>query len=386
MRKACYVKFRLIGANCEEFLSEAFNRGIKIYDSVNEKGVYYAKTTPYNYVALSKLKRSFYIQMKVVEKHGICFKLNKYKYRYGVLFGIAAFSLIVFLCSSIVWDIKITGNKKIPSDSVLSFLAENGIYPGASRKSVNTTLTELKAILNYKDLAWISIEQEGSRVNVKITERIDDLYSGLPVSIPCNLVAERDGKLIYAEIYEGKMMYELGSGVKAGDVVVSGFVSDSEGNQTVHHANGKVIAEFEQEVSFYQSFTSTEKIKTKDIYYKDYIKLFGFTFPNSKSDYKDGYSYTSESYAVSFLGIKMPWNKIRITGTRTENIEVTRSVNDVKRLLEQELNNYEQNFLNNYVITKRDINYERDDNGIKIICKYVLQGNILSQKEIFLRD
>lgn len=381
-----YVTFRLLGVDCESFFTNAVDMGIKIYDVQNIKGIYYAKTKPSDYIKLAQLKRKYHIRMKHMEKKGIAFKLYKYRFRYGIILGAAAFCLIVFLCSSIVWDISITGNERISTDSIMSFLSENGIYPGASRKELKTTVTELKAMMNYKDLAWISIEENGSRINVKISESIENQHNGLSVSTPCNLVALRDGVIVYSEIYSGTMKYELGSGVKEGDVVVSGIVVDSDGNQSIHHASAKIIAEFEDEVSFYKKFTTIEQVKTKESYTNEYIKLFGFTFPNKNSQYLEGYTYTSDSYAVNLLGITMPWTKVKVTGIKTENIEVTRSVNDVKRLLQQELSMYELNFLKGYEIIDRDIKYDRDEEGIKITCKFTLQGDILSQSEIFVRD
>lgn len=381
-----YVTFRLLGADCESFFTDAVDMGIKIYDVRNVKGMYYAGTRPGDYIKLARLKRKYHIQMQLTEKRGFSFKLYKYRYRYGIILGAAAFCLIVFLCSSIVWDISITGNERISDDSIMDFLSENGIYPGASRKELKTTVTELKAMMNYKDLAWISIEENGSRINVKVSESIENQHYGLSVSTPCNLVALRDGVIVYSEIHSGTMKYEIGSGVKEGDVVVSGIVADSDGNQSVHHASAKIIAEFEDEVSFYKKFTTVEQVKTKESYTNEYIKLFGFTFPNKSSQYIDGYTYTSDSYAVKLLGITMPWTKVKVTGVKTENVEVTRSVNDVKRLLQQELDMYELNFLKEYDIMDRDIKFDRDEEGIKITCKYTLQGDILSQSEIFVRE
>lgn len=381
-----YVKFMLIGGDCEKFFTDAVEKGIKIFDVENIKGIYYAKASPNDYLKLTKLKRYYRIQMKHTEKHGIAFKLYRYKYRYGILLGVIAFCFIVHLCSTIVWDIRITGNDRISDDSLIEFLYENGIYPGVSRKNVKTTITELKAILNYKDLAWISIEEEGSRINVKVSESIDNPYYGLSAGTPCNLVAYRDGKIIYSEIHNGTMLYKIGSGVKKGDIVVSGFVTDGDGNVSVHHADAKIIGEFEEEVSYYKEFTSTEQIKTNESYTKEYIKLFGFIFPKKRSEYIEGYAYTSDSYEVKLLGMTMPWSIISVKGTKTEAVEVKRSVNDVKRLLQQELDMYEKNILKNYDIMDRDISYENDEKGIKVICRYTLQGDILSQSEIFLRD
>lgn len=381
-----YIKFSLIGTECEEFLSNSMSNGIKIYDIENDDGIIYAKTYPTQYFLLARMRRGFHVRMRITEKRGFWFTSYRYRNRYGLITGALAYGLVLLLCSGIVWDINITGNERISDESILEFLAENGIYSGASRKELDTTIAELSALLNFDDLAWISIENEGSRVNVKMNERIENEKNGLSLGTPCNIVAAHGGVLIEAEVYKGTMLYEIGSGVAEGDIIVSGIVNDGAGNISVNHADAKIIAEYEEEVSFYQQFNTVEKVKTNDKYYSEYYKLFGFTFPQSIQQYADGYTYTSNSYEVKLFGIKMPWTRIGVEGTRLENVEVTRTVNDVKRLLNQELEMYELNFLKNVEIVDRKIEYERDENGIKLVCKFTLRGNIASQSEIFYRE
>lgn len=381
-----YVRFSLIGTECEKFISEAISRGIKIFDAENEEGVFYAKTLPKNYFALARLKRKYYVQMRIAEKRGFLFKAYRYRNRYGILFGAIAYGITLMFCSSFIWDITVTGNSDISDESILEFLSDNGIYAGASRKGLHNTLTELRAMLNYDRMAWISIETEGSRVNVKLSETIDNHKKGLSVSTPCNITALRGGIIKEAEVNRGTMLYEVGSGVAEGDVIVSGIVNDGAGNITVNHADAVIIAEFEENISFYKEFTTTEKIKTNDTVREEYIKLFGFTFPRRSAEYLDGYTYTSDSYRVEILGLVMPWNKVVVEGVRTENKEVTRTVGDVKKQLELELENYERNFLKDYTVIDREIEYKRDEKGMEISCKYTLQGDIAGQSEIFYRE
>lgn len=381
-----YVRFSLIGTECEKFISEAISRGIKIFDAENEEGVFYAKTLPKNYFALARLKRKYYVQMRIAEKRGFLFKAYRYRNRYGILFGAIAYGITLMFCSSFIWDITVTGNSDISDESILEFLSDNGIYAGASRKGLHNTLTELRAMLNYDRMAWISIETEGSRVNVKLSETIDNHKKGLSVSTPCNITALRGGIIKEAEVNRGTMLYEVGSGVAEGDVIVSGIVNDGAGNITVNHADAVIIAEFEENISFYKEFTTTEKIKTNDTVREEYIKLFGFTFPRRSAEYLDGYTYTSDSYRVEILGLVMPWNKVVVEGVRTENKEVTRTVGDVKKQLELELESYERNFLKDYTVIDREIEYKRDEKGMEISCKYTLQGDIAGQSEIFYRE
>lgn len=381
-----YVRFSLIGTECEKFISEAISKGIKIFDAENEEGVFYAKTLPKNYFALARLKRKYYVQMRIAEKRGFLFKAYRYRNRYGILFGAIAYGITLMFCSSFIWDITVTGNSDISDESILEFLSDNGIYAGASRKGLHNTLTELRAMLNYDRMAWISIETEGSRVNVKLSETIDNHKKGLSVSTPCNITALRGGIIKEAEVNRGTMLYEVGSGVAEGDIIVSGIVNDGAGNITVNHADAVIIAEFEENISFYKEFTTTEKIKTNDTVREEYIKLFGFTFPRRSAEYLDGYTYTSDSYRVEILGLVMPWNKVVVEGVRTEDKEVTRTVGDVKKQLELELESYERNFLKEYTVIDREIEYKRDEKGMEISCKYTLQGDIAGQSEIFYRE
>lgn len=385
-RNLGYVKFSIIGTECEEFISEALKNGIFIYDTENVGNIIYAKTSPSNYIQLSKIKRNFHVRMRIEEKNGVLFLLYKYRNRYGIVIGALMYGLILLLCSGIVWDISISGNKDISDETVLDFLSENGIYAGASRKELNNTITELKAMLYFDNLAWISIETEGSRVYVKINETISNPKTSLPVNVPCNVVASRGGRIVETEVYRGTMLFDVGSGVAQGDIIVSGIVDDGTGNISVNHADAKIIAEYEEEISFYQKFNTVEVKETDEKKYKEYIKLFGFTFPHSSEEYEDNYTYKTNCYEVNLFGLKMPWQRIVVEGTKVENVEVTRTVDDVKRILEQELELYEINFFKDETIVNRDIKYERDTEGIKVTCKYTLQGNIASLSEIFYTD
>lgn len=377
-----FVKFSLIGTECEEFISYALKNGIKIFDIENIDKIIYAKTSPSDYMLLAKIRKSFHVRIHIEEKRGIFFRLYKYRNRYGIVIGALAYGIILLLCSSIVWDISITGNKDISDETILDFLTENGIYAGASRKELKNTMTELKAMLYFDNLAWISIENEGSRVYVKINETISNPTTGLPVNVPCNVVATRGGRIVETEVYRGTMLYKVGSGVAEGDIIVSGIVNDGAGNISINHADAKIIAEYEEEISFYKEFNTIEKKKTDEKYFNEYIKLFGFTFPTYEETYEDGYTYSKNSYDVNIFGIKMPWKRIVIEKTKTEDVEVKRTVNDVKRSLEQELELYEMNMLKNVTIVNRDISFEQGDKGITVKCKYTLQGNIAVQKEI----
>lgn len=381
-----YVKFSLVGTECEKFLTDAISEGIKIFDMENEGGIVYAKTSPENYFLLAKLKRKYYIQMRITEKRGFWFAAYRYRNRYGIILGIIAYSLVVLLCSGIVWDITIDGNSAVSDESLLQFLYDNGIYAGAPRRELQNTLTELKAMLNYDRLAWISIETNGSRVEVKVSETIDNPRNGLSVGTPCNIAAAKGGVIKKIEVNRGTPLYEEGSGIAEGDILVSGIVNDGAGNITVNHADAVIIAEFEETASFYREFNTLERVKTDEIIREEYIKLFGFTFPERKTDYSEDFTYTSDSYRVEILGLEMPWTKVMVEGVKMRVIEVTRTVNDVKALLERDLENYEKNFLKDYEIIDRDISFTRDNNGMGITCKYTVQGDIAEQREIFYRE
>lgn len=380
-----YVSFTLIGANCEEFLSEIINRYYKIYDIKNIGGIIYAKTTPKTYIAISRYTHKHRVRMRIDKKVGVQIKMLPYKKRYGVILGILAYSAIIVLCSSCIWDIKISGNEKISDTQLLAALANNGIYAGAAPDTFDSGEVEFDMKLALEDLSWISIEKEGARVNVKVNERVITEDDKLSTKTPCNVIAKHTGTIINTEVYRGTFLYEKGSAVREGDIIVSGIVVDTAGNNQYVSADAKIIAQFQDEVKFSMPLVTNETVRTGRTSVQSFIKFFSFVIPHNETNATENYIYESNTYNVDFLGLEMPWKILEVKGYETVAKEVTRTVNDVKAILLEKMQQHEKNLYADMKIVNSEKEFRFENNEVTLSVIYTLEDDIALQKEISIK-
>ena len=380
--KKSYVKFSLIGAYCEELISAAINDNIKIYDLKNDGNIIYGKTALYNYKRLAVYARQYKVRMRQVEKKGLAIRIMPYKKRFGLGLGILFYAGIIVFCSSFVWDIRISGNTTVSDTLLLETLAENGIKAGALNDTLKCKNTEFKTLLAIDKLAWISIENEGSRIYVKVSERLDEEAESVPIGTPCNVIASKSGVIVETQVYRGTMLCSVGSGVAEGDIIVSGVVNDGAGNLSYNHANALIIADYKETASFFIPFTETKTVNTGNVREKEYIQFFSFTLPTENITAQENWIYKTEDHLVTVLGIQMPWKIRKVIATETKEIEVTHTVDRVKELLLEEKAIYEKNYFSDAEILDAEIQYISDDDGITMEVTYTLRGNIAQLKEI----
>ena len=311
--KGSYIIFSAVGNDYEKYISALINNGVRIINSYQSKNILFVKIYPMYYEAAAKTARNLHIRTKVEKRSGLYFLLRKYRRRYGIVLGVLSFFAIITLMSDHIWDIRISGNSEVSENQILEVLRENGVYWGASANGIDGNRLEILARLEIPQLAWISIEKNGSVINVKISERIKTEKAEIPLSQPCNIVAAHDGQIINTEVYSGQLLFPIGSGVAEGQLIVSGVVEDGGGNNMLLHANAKIIAEYTDTVEFSMPFTTTEKVLSGNESDMDYIKFFGMKIPLGfgLEEYPSS-KFTEETKKVTFLGIEMPWKIITV--------------------------------------------------------------------------
>ena len=294
-----------------------------------------------------------------------------------------SFFAIITIMSDHIWDIRISGNIEVSENQILEVLRENGVYWGASAKGIDGNRLEILARLEIPQLAWISIEKNGSVINVKISERIKTEKAEIPLSQPCNIVAAHDGQIINTEVYSGQLLFPIGSGVAEGQLIVSGVVEDGGGNNMLLHANAKIIAEYTETVEFSMPFTTTEKVLNGNKSTMDYLKFFGMKIPLGfgLEEYSSS-KFTEETKKVTFLGIEMPWKIITQTAMEYTSVEVTRTADDVRALLKNQVENYRENFLKDTEIVNQNCTFEASDTGMTVKAEFVVRADIAQPKEI----
>ena len=256
-------------------------------------------------------------------------------------------------------------------------MEDNSLLPGCGVKSFDTKVCELSAMAQLKELSWISVEREGSRVYIKTAETNDPPEADIPINTPCNVISDYDGQLVYTEIYKGKLQTTVGSGVVKGQLLISGTVNDNGGRIVYVHADGLLKALCEQTEEFYLPFEQTRQIKTDEKYYSTYLMFGSYALPipweHYTADDMSEFSYSEDTYKITVFGEETPYKYKRGVYTRLRSETVKYTAKDIMTQLKKQKKDYEENFLSDCKIISDEQEVKTDENGIKMIIKYKLE-------------
>lgn len=277
-----YVAFAAKGAFPERFINLTAKAGISLWDIKKENSIFSASVLAGEYKNLRPLARKAKIKLKIKEKHGLPFILNKYKYRSGLFIGIILFFVVIYSLSLFVWDIEIEGNIDIEDTQVKQTLSELGLSKGKLIKKLDIPIIEQGAMQKLSNVSWISINLDGCLATVSIKERIipPDI---LPEDRPCNIKANHDGQIMNLEVYKGTPLVKNGDAVLKGQLLVSGVVEDNFGNNNVYHAVARAYAYTKRCVEKEVDLKQIDYERTGKIVKRKKINLFGIDLPLSLS-------------------------------------------------------------------------------------------------------
>ena len=105
-----YLKIQIFGYSPERFLNLCSYQKINLWD-LNVKGrTYEMKISVKDFRKLKPIIRKTKTKVKVVQRYGFPFFLQKYKTRHFLFAGLLMGILFLFFMSGFVWEIEIYGN------------------------------------------------------------------------------------------------------------------------------------------------------------------------------------------------------------------------------------------------------------------------------------
>lgn len=256
-KSAGYVVFTAVGGCAERFFTACCENGVKLWNITARKDRYTACVRAKNYRKLRKYARNYRVKIRVSQKVGTPFFVAKHRYRVGIPIGLGVFIALLWVLSQFVWEIKISGNTDLTQAQLLYALERCGVYESAPISSISADSVKLRLMLENSDIAWAALNRRGTTVYLELAERVLQ-PDALPLSHPCNVVAEYTGRVIKCRCYTGVPSVRAGEGVAAGQLLISGIVTDREGAVSFVHATGSVLAE----VSIVKSVSVPKTVKT----------------------------------------------------------------------------------------------------------------------------
>ncbi len=297
-----YLRVRFDGDFKERILSLCAQNGIVLWSTKLKGEKIESNISVREFKHLRTIVRGKGIKAHIVKKRGVPFVTNRYKRRYGILAGVIAFFLIIGLMSDYIWIIDVNGNNKITDKYILSACNSIGIKNGIRKDSIYPKIEREKLMLKLEGIAWASLNIEGSRLTVNVTETKEKDKETEKFS---NLKASADGVIKKIDIVSGTSVVKVGQAVMKGDLLVSGIIETVDGTRFVK-SKGEIIALSQKEIVLKEDYKQKPLIFTGEIKTKRVLEIFGLKIPLYLGTEKGSYESSEKQMKLKIFGTTVP--------------------------------------------------------------------------------
>ena len=380
-----YVDIVVEGYYIERFINMCVSKNILLWNLKRERAtILRAKVGINDFKRLKKVCKNTGCKMKINNKKGMAFVLNRYKKR-KVFAGLLIFIVLVIVSlSNFVWNIEVVGNNQIPKEEILSIAEQAGLKISKLKSSIDTKEIINKIRMEREDIAWVGIEIKGTNVIIKLVEA-DMKPEIVNEEEYCNIVADKNCMIMKVNAKNGTPIVKEGDIVKKGDILIGGWLEGKYTGTRYVHSQGEIIAKvwYTDKQKIY--LKENKKEETGNLENKYYIKLNNFKINFNKGVSKfENYDTIEENKKLKiFSDFYLPIELVKITNKEYKNIENEYSIEQAKEIgiqqAEQELNNKIDN--KNDVLNKQ-VNVYEDTESIEVEVTYEVQENVGTKEKI----
>lgn len=278
-------------------------------------------------------------RVRILKRYGLPFLFHRYRKRKFALAGIVLAIFFLWYTSGHIMGITVFGNEKIPTETILQYLSRSNVAPGKSARNLVPSHIRNQMMRDLDELAWIGINVSGSRVYVEVVERLTP-EERVEKETPCHLVASRDGVITSIVAKDGQTVVSVGSGVRQGDVLVSGIMDNTVTGYRTVHAYGEVIAQTVYETNRDYPLRFIRREDTGNTKKRYTLRILGKDIPlyfRKSNPYEDFEKKLQEKeYRIpldSLPSLFVVTEEFR----EQQSLEETRTVSDILKLAKKEL-------------------------------------------------
>jgi len=378
LKSKLYLKIK--GKNIIRFIKRLHSNKIDLLDiKYLDKNEVLIKIYKADYNKIVEIKTSY--EVNTAGYDGILkirkiININKF----FIIFIFIAIAIIVFL-SNLIFEVDIVTNDNKMKEKILNELNNNGIKPYQFKKSYQK-IQEIKSniLVKYKhEIDWIEIECVGTKYIIRYEPRIENKTSD--VSNFRNIVAKKNAVIYSLDISSGQILKNKKSYVKAGDVIVSGYIYLNDSIKNTVSSKGNVFGEVWYEVTIKYPFKYKEESKTgnkKKVYVlkilNNNFELFNFKhYKNKKVTSK-----TILKNNILPISFETQYQEEMKIIDKNYNIEqaLEEAVSLGRKKIKENLNESE------FILNHRILSQTNDEYGITVKIFYSVIEDITQYQEI----
>ena len=380
-----YIRITVEGYYIERFINICKMNSILVWNVKKENSVkIYLNTGIKDFKKMVNVARKTRCKIKIKNKRGIPFLLQKYKKRklFAILL-IVMFS-ILFVTSNYIWNIDISIEDNQTLKNIEQDINEAGLVVGKNKSKINTKEIINTIRLKRNDVSWIGIELKGTNAIVKIVKS-ENAPQILNPEEYCNIVSNKNAQIIKITAQNGTAMVKKGDIVKEGTILISGTMEGKYTGTRYVHSIGVVEAKVWYTKSKKFPYKQEEKNKTgnKEEKYQIKIKKNKINLYKTLSNFQIYDTIEEEKKVKIFSNLYLPISLIKQTNYE-ESLEIKNynSEEIIKKGTEELRKELEAEIQDKESILQQNVNtYEKED-GIEIHLTYEVLENIGTEEKI----
>lgn len=277
-------------------------------------------------------------EVTVLRKRGALHFLRRFRRRLYLLLLPLPFLAAFLVLSTFLWEFDVTGCETLSRAEVLTALEAAGVYPGVSGLRLDNAQIRSRMQASLPELAWCTVQVHGSRALVVIRERREPPEI-IDESLEREVAAAKPGVIERLSVLQGKAAVKRGEAVLAGQTLISGSLTDRQGDTRRVHAQGRVLAQTWVQQTLELPLTVREKVYTGEksvsraLVIGDLRLNFGF---GSRISY-ESYDTINRKNRVGIFGLRLPITVIREEAREYRLIEGSASEEESRAVLEARL-------------------------------------------------
>ncbi|MBC8570862.1 sporulation protein YqfD [Zongyangia hominis] len=371
-----YVRFTVTGDFIERFLNLAMRGGVNIWELHREENRVTGCVLLRDYKRFRLFTRKTGVRVRHTGVAGLPFVGKKYRKRVGLLLGVVAFFVALFVLSQFIWQINVNGCETVDPQTILDAVQEYGLKEGVFRGSVDAREIENRVMIKLDTLSWIAINIQGSTANIEIEERVKPPEM-LPLDDPCNVVAGHEGMIVRVEAHDGKAMVEKGDAVQKGELLISGIIESKSGKNIVKHAWGKVIALYDETMTIRVPLKQRQKVLSNEKKERGFLRVGPVEIPLSLgSSPGENAQVRIEERQLSLFGFALPIHHGQRVYQDFSYEEVTLSQSQAKAQALARLEELEEKGVGDCEKKDRTLSGEIDGEYYILTARFVVEKDI----------
>ncbi|MBQ8697333.1 MAG: sporulation protein YqfD [Clostridia bacterium] len=221
----------------------------------------------------------------ISEQIGVLKTAYRYRHRPGIVVGAFVFAAVLWASTRFVWDISVTGNEHLSEVQIIESFAQFGLEYGSFIPAIDLDRLCHEYLIASDDMAWVSVNMEGTRANIVVKERADK-DDGWYSDAPSDVIAAEDGQIVTFAAWSGVARVHLGQVVKKGDLLIAGTKDRVENGEVVGYdtvrsygtVQAQVFREYTVEIPLtgtHKVYTGEQKIEKRYKFFTKALKSFG---------------------------------------------------------------------------------------------------------------